>query len=165
MIITNPVGIDAEIQRLQQRFTANLFSGKNYTSHGRAFLNVRDDGIVPEVYLGSDEYEEVLLNDSLDAMSFFTVDPSMGIQGKESKAKVDIYFFCNLSTLFACTHRATEEVHILVLTEIDKTPFQVTGLVQGSECVRDFTIRNPELLDMQPFYCFKFECLITYKLC
>ncbi len=163
-MITNPVGIDAPIQTLQAQFLAKLFTGKTYQSYGRAFLNEKN-GTIPEVYTGANEYQEVLLDDTLDAISFFTVSTVEEIQLQEAWAKVSIYFFVNLSTLFSYTHRAIEEVHILVLREINFSPFQATRLITGQESVKDFSIRRPELLDMQPFYCFKFECSINYKLC
>jgi hypothetical protein len=163
-MITDPVGIDYPIQALQSQFTAHLFAGKTYTAYGRAFLNERN-GTVPEVYLSSNEYQEVLQDDTLDALSFFTVEPEEDITMYDAKAKVKIYFFVNLASLFTYTHRAVEEVHKLVLKEINNSPFQVTRLVTGHESVKDFAIERPELMDMQPYYCFRFECLITYKLC
>ena len=163
-MITDPKGIDAPIQTLQAQFLAKLFVGKLYQSYGRAFLNERN-GTIPEVYSGSNEYQEVLGDDTQDAISFFTVSPVEEIQLQEATANVSIYFFVNLSTLFTYSHRAIEEVHILVLKEINLSPFQVTKLITGQESVKDFSIRRPELLDMQPYYCFKFECSINYKLC
>jgi len=163
-MITNPVGIDSPIQALQAQFLAHLFVGKTYSSYGRAFLNERN-GVIPEVYLEANEYEEVLQDDTKDALSFFTVDPLEDIEMMNAKARVNIYFFVNLATLFSYSHRAVEEVHILILKEITRSPFQVTRLVTGHESVKDFAIERPELMDMQPYYCFKFECSITYKLC
>jgi len=163
-MITDPKGIDALIQTLQAQFTAHLFAGKSYSSYGRAFLNERN-GVIPEVYVGANEYQEVLQDDTKDALSFFTVDPAEDVEMFNAKAKVNIYFFVNLATLFTYTHRAIEEVHILVLKEITRSPFQVTRLITGHESVKDFAIERPELMDMQPYYCFKFECSITYKLC
>lgn len=165
MTIVNPVGIDEQIQKLQAQFLAKLFVGKTYSSHGRAFLLSHDKGEVPEVYNGSDEYLEVLLDDTKDAISFFTVDPVIEVNGTDATAQVDIFFFVNLLTLFSYTHRAVEEVHILVLKEINNSQFRVKKLVQGFDSVKDFAIKNPELMDMQPFYCFKFQSSITYKLC
>jgi hypothetical protein len=164
MTITNPTGIDIHIQNLQAQFLANLFAGKLYSSYGRAFLNEKN-GIIPEVYNGANEYQDVLLDDTLDAISFFTVNPLQEFDYQYSTANVSIYFFVNLSTLFSYTHRAVEEVHLLVLKEIDKANiFKVLRLITGRDAVKDFAIRQPELLDMQPYYCFKFECSINYKL-
>ena len=165
MTITNPVGIDAEIQKLQATFLARLFVGKLYSSHGRAFLNSHDQGVIPEVYDGASEYQEVLLDDTRDAISFFTVNPEMEIKLREATAQVDIYFFVNLAAIFAYTHRATEEVHILVLKEINNSSFQAYRLIQGTEAIKEFEIRRPELMNMEPFYVFKFQTKITFKLC
>lgn len=165
MTITNPVGIDAEIQKLQSSLLTKLFVGKIYSSNGRAFLNMEDKGFIPEVYEGSEEYQEVLLDDTKDAISFFTVDPEMKIALQEVTARVSIYFFVNLATLFSYTHRATEEVHTLVLKQLNNSSFRAYRLIQGIEAIKDFEIRRPELMNMQPFYVFRFDTLITYKLC
>ncbi|TRZ53043.1 hypothetical protein D4R99_01565 [bacterium] len=164
-MITNPTGIDIYIQNLQTQFLANLFTGKLYSSNGRAFLNERN-GLLPEVYLGSGEYGDVFTDDAhYDAISFFVVSPSQEFDYQYSTANVSIYFFVNLSTLFSYTHRAVEEVHLLVLKEINKTNiWKVLRLVTSRDAIKDFAISKPELLDMQPYYCFKFECSINYKL-
>jgi hypothetical protein len=163
-MITNPVGIDSPIQTLQAQFLAHLFVGKTYSSFGRAFLNERG-GTIPEVYIEANEYQEVLQDDTKDAVSFFTVDPDEEMNMLNASARVDIFFFVNLAKLFTHTHRAIEEVHILVAQEIYKSPFQLTRLVTGHDALKDFSVPRPELMDMQPYYCFKFETTITYKLC
>lgn len=163
-MISNPQGIDLPIQTLQIQFLDHLFLGKKYSSNGRAFLNTRE-GVIPEVYVSANEYKEVLTDDRQDAISFFTVEPNQEVRLTEANAKVNIYFMVNLETLFTYSHRAVEEVHMLVSKEINRSPFQVTVLVTGTESVKEFTIENPDLLNMQPYYCFKFECSITYKLC
>ena len=163
MTITDPTGIDLPIQTLQAQFLTHLFTGKLYSSYGRAFVN---PGGLPYVYIGSNDYQEALMDDSVeDAVSYFTVEPIEEVHLSEAMATVSIYFMVNLSKLFSYTHRAVEEVHQLVSREINRSPFQVTRLITGQESVKDFTTRNPERLNMQPFYCFKFECSITYKLC
>jgi hypothetical protein len=162
MTIETPVGIDIPIQNLQNRFTEKLFPGKKYTSYGRAFIMDQ----TPMVYSGANEYQEVLLDDS-QATSFFTVEPEIEIKNNEATARVDIHFFVNLATLFEFSHRAVEEAHVMVneVLNINTFGFRVFRMIQGIESIKDFKIRKPELMDMQPYYCFKFECSLIYKLC
>jgi hypothetical protein len=159
-MITDPKGIDLPIQTLQIQFADHLFSGSTYSSNGRAFLDDWNEGLTPKV-MNEFEYEDVLTDDLKDAISFFLVEPDITIQGLQANATVNIHFFVALSALIV----TQEAVRILVQTEINNSPFQIVNYFSGRESVKDFTIRRPELLEMQPYHCFKFECTITYKLC
>lgn len=73
-IIASPVGLDAEIQRLQLLLLAELYWLQ--VSYGRAYRGSRlgpnkKTVYFPEVYDGSREYRDVLPNDNVQAQSFF----------------------------------------------------------------------------------------------
>jgi hypothetical protein len=161
--ITDPSGIDALVQRLRLQFIAKLFSGKNYLSTGIAYENRKNGGNIPEGYINGNEYREILVDDNRDVISFFTVDPNMQVRMSEARAKVNIYFLVNLNSLFPHSHRAVEEVIILALHEIYNSPFQVERLVTGTKSLNAFDIRRPELMNMQPYFCFRFDTTINYK--
>jgi len=158
--IPNPIGLDARIQQLQVDFGATLFEGLNYESYGRAFLNTRDTIRVPEVYVGDGEYKEVLADDNLDALSFFLPDSSIPFEKNEGNAIVGIYFFVRLQTN---VYRPVEEVHRDVLNRIQSSPFRVIRLVTGEESVDAFL--DAVRVNMQPYYCFRFDAQVTFKLC
>lgn len=72
-----PVGLDAVIQVLQRDLFIDLtkrFGWRDYDSFPRIYLNKRGNDTIPETYLNSGEYKEVLFNDKKTANSFFLAD-------------------------------------------------------------------------------------------
>jgi hypothetical protein len=73
-LLPSPVGLDAEIQRLQILLLNELYWLQ--ISYGRAYRGSRQGAnkktvYFPEVYDGSSEYRDVLPNDNVTAQSFF----------------------------------------------------------------------------------------------
>lgn len=75
--LSNPLGVDLEIQLLQAELATNL-SWLEY-SFGRAYLGREEqetgkDYIYPAVYKGNGNYQDGSPNDNLKSASFFVVD-------------------------------------------------------------------------------------------
>jgi hypothetical protein len=104
-LLEEPVGLDAEIQRLQLLLLAELYWLQ--LSYGKAYRGSRKNGnktvYFPEVYHGVREYRDVLPNDNVQAQSFFyptgpavnaNREPVPGTLG--FKQSVDLIVWANL---------------------------------------------------------------------
>lgn len=157
-------GIDVPISRLNAIFLANLWvSPLSYTRYGRIYRNNIEGGIIPEAYDASTgDYLDVLLDDTIDALSFFDVQPNEDYEG-HFKADVWICFAVNLKTLYplVTTERATEYAHEDALKQIKKSGFKVTGLVRGQTAFDEYELVKTGD-DMNQYHLFRFNTEIKY---
>lgn len=180
-IITDPVGIDVPIRKLQEKLHRELMvkwgldplvAEENilYKSYPRCYRNRKGNGYVAEVYTSSSQYSEVYWDDNLNALSFFGIGNSVK-NGMAEKAEVHLVFFVNLAKLKPLlTNRADEEVRLDVLNTVQKFNFGFTynGLDLGIENVlreypgsyRDERLRN---VDMHPVHCFRLNFSLIYN--
>ena len=164
--ITVPFGIDLPIQALQTDLSNKL----SWLSHsfGRAFKNEDKDGqFVPECYVGGDEYQELLPDDSVDAMCFFDVDDSVSFENRQSKTNVRIIFFINLEKCFpTLSHRADENA-IVDIYDILKSyahGWELTDVKKIAKNIfAEYNYTQSWLDDMQPYFVCSFECELTYN--
>lgn len=111
-----PVGLDTVIDKLQQDLFIDLtkrFDWRDYDSFPRIYLNKKGDDTIPETYLTSGEYAEVLFNDKKTVNSFFIADDKRTYSPLEFRWKQDvsIIFQANLSKLKPNVKgRADEEI-------------------------------------------------------
>ncbi len=125
------IGIDVKIETLRQLFEDSLWITSTYQSLGRAFINKEAGKDVPEIYLANGiDYQEVLLNDKVDAHSFFVVRSDLEPLGDsfiDFNADVDIYFAVNLAKCYPLvTERAVEYVHRDVGAIINDSEFSAS---------------------------------------
>lgn len=156
------IGIDTPIERLRLLFVSDLWKTNNYTAYGRAFRNEENGNIIPEVLIASsNEYEDVLLDDKLEALSFFDVDPNRGEENGNQTATVYICFAVNLKKLYPLiTERATEYAHDAARRLILQSNFKnITELVTGLAAFDRFTFNEND--NMSPFYLFSFTTEIN----
>jgi hypothetical protein len=111
---TNPIGIDFRIVEIQSKIYKYLTEKRSwdkYNCYDRAYINTKNNQIIPEVYVGNKEYNEVLLNDKINALTYFIVNESRTYD-KGFRTTISLIFEGNLSRLYpAITHRADEELH------------------------------------------------------
>lgn len=162
------IGIDPKIEELRKLFEDNLWTGTTYESYGRAFIVEREGEDTPNIYLENNlDYQDVLIDDRIDASSFFVVrtdrDP-LGNSFSDYTVDVDIYFSVKLDKTYpAVTERATEYVHRDVIDLMGGTTFKNPKMVTGKKAFADFGF--VKITDnMQPFYLVKFETSVEYKL-
>jgi uncharacterized protein YtpQ (UPF0354 family) len=155
-------GIDIPIDALVTRFTSDLWNGKTNVFKGRIQRTVRDGGSIPEWYNPTTKrYEDVLLNDRVDATVFFDVQPDEDYHS-HYVAEVRICFAVNLAKLYPLiTERATEYVHEAALKLIKKSRFNVTGLVRGLDAFSEYELVK-ESDNMNQFYLFRFNTTVKY---
>ena len=162
------IGIDAKIESLQAQFNSKLFTsivGNTYTAYGRAFLNEREEGTVPEIlYDGEVDYKEVLIDTGVDGQSFFVVEnDDVAITPFDYETPVSIYFAVNLKILYpAVTERAVEYLHRDVLEILNSSPFDIQKFTKGREAFSDFEVKIGD--NMHPFYLCKFSTLVQWNI-
>lgn len=178
-IKTAPVGVDTHIDGLQKLLYTPLVaawqldanSNKDYNSYARAYRNQANDGHVPEVYVGSKEYKEVMIDDKVKALSFFVLGESVPFNTGQYQAPIALIFCVQLNKLKNGTTREDEEVRSDVIRLVQnnlKWGFRFTGYETGIENVFkefDGLRRNTgmKFRDMQPFHVFRLNFELTYK--
>lgn len=158
-------GIDIAIKRLVDVFSAKLWTGKSVEFNGRAYINQRDGGTIPEIFEETTgRYRELLLDSSKSGIVFFDWQNKTGIAGSNYRARVWVMFAVNLTTLYPSeTARADEHAHRDALALIQKSEFDPVALVTGLESFRHFTAYPQKADDMQPFHLFRVECDLNYN--
>jgi len=154
------IGIDSIIETLRLQFVSKLWTSyPTYSAKGRAFLNVRDGRIVPEVLVSGNEYQEVMLDDTLPAHLFFVVGDVYEVNRNVMNCDVDIYFAVNLKTVYpSVTERAVEYVHRDVIKLLGFSQFNVNKITTGREAFKEFDVAIGD--NMQPFYLVKFSTTV-----
>lgn len=179
-VITNPVGIDAEIKRFQTDLHNSLMEkwgldvnvaaeNKLYQCYGRCYRNKKDNGYIAEVFDGGKDYKDAYWDDSLRAISFFGISNSIRHELVE-KAEVHLVFFVDLKKLKpTLVNRADEEVRLDVLNAVADSPgsFVYTSMDLWLENVlKEYpgTYRDERLktVDMQPRHCFRLNFTLLY---
>lgn len=164
----SPVGSDIEIQELQTIFDDELsakWSTSEYDSYGRVYIEPKDRK--PIIYIGSEEYIEVLADDTIASISFFRIsDNAVKVARDTYNANCDIIFFVNLKTIYPnIAHRADEEARRDVVNLINQVKsFKVLSIAQVYDKVYDdmkfdFQVQP----DMQPYHIFKIQTELTYN--
>ena len=102
----NTVGSDILIQDIQSRlYTAlkiswGISDDVRYDSYGRAYKVTSDKGLIPEVYVGNQDYKEMILDSSIsDVLSFFVLDDKTTIQLGSETAKAAVIFKINIGNI------------------------------------------------------------------
>lgn len=176
---TTNTGVDAPIDGLQRMLYPKIVaawgldanSDKHYNSYSRAYRNQTEDGYIPEVYKSGKEYKEVLLNDKIKALSFFSVGETTNFEGNQLLSQVSILFFVNLTQLNLPEGREDEMARqqiIQLVQGIKAFGFTFTGVETGFDNVLreyDGLRKNPGMKyrDMHPFHCFKINFDLRYK--
>lgn len=158
------IGIDAKIETLRTAFVRDLWKTYDYTAYHRAFLNERDEKVVPEILSSGNEYIEVQLNDNIAGLSFFVVQNDYTAKTQtQMSGTVNIYFAVNLKTLYPLiSERALEYLHRDVLEIIKYSSFMITGITTGRDAFSDFDIQIGD--NMQPFYLVKFATELEWNI-
>lgn len=167
----NAVGIDVVINDIQIA-VSNSLQWVNYNAYHRIYKNETANGIIPEWYeditqATKGEYEEVYLNDKLDASSFIYKEdtiPAVDI-GRLFSTVVSMVFQVDLAAVEGVKDtRNDEEVHRLVIEAINGSTYgKVASIVTGiSNVYSEFDTSQIQWDDMQPFHCFRIDIDVNY---
>lgn len=174
----NPKGIDIPIQDLQRLLYNRVCAkwnfdpaGNKWQCYGRAYRNQTEDGYVPEVYIGGNEYRDVYYDDGYPVISFFHVDDRRQFE-PGFRVEVALIFALDISKVHAeIGHRADEEIHVDVVSEIE-TPrfgFEIAGIQTGIDNVyREYSqymesATGIKYRDMHPLHCFRVNMNLIYS--
>lgn len=175
---TNPVGIDAEIQRLQKflydtlKIKWGITNDVDFDLYGRVYRNQTADGFIPEAYKGNANYQEVFVNDAIKATGYFGIGDSITYNKGTSTAQVYLVFTVNVAKLKpSIVHRADEEIRVDVerLLENRRNCCTITSFETGIDNVfKEFSgWRKKEGIkytDMHPLHCFRINLNLIYNI-
>lgn len=178
----SPSGIDIPIQKFQT-VMYGVLNGKwgtgdnSFNCHGRAYRNQTADGYVPDVFQGAAttgeiEYKEVLFDDTLKALCFFSVGESTKYDTGSTVAKVGLIFMVNVPQLKpGIVHRGDEEIRrdVELFCTGRRNGFTMTGFETGIDNVfREFSgwrkTTGIKYRDMQPLHCFRINFDLLYNI-
>lgn len=176
MIITktNPVGIDKKIDTFQRVMYSSLIKTWNtskYNCYPRCYRNQTADGYAAEMFTGGVDYQEVYIDDTVSASSFFGIGQEQQVVDGQKVANVHLIFSVNLKEIKPGPQRNDEEVKIDVERLI-----QSIGLSHGWQITKETTgidkILNEypgskktiglKYKDMHPFFWFRYDMNVYY---
>lgn len=172
-LLTNPIGIDKEIQDIQSYLYDTLSpTWGDFDAYGRAYKNRKGLGFVPEVYKGNDEYVQAYYDDSENSrgiMFFIDFIDHTTEDGFKFKARTKICFMLNLEKIGYATQRQDSLVHNLVVSALNNNPitnFKITGIEKTVRNVfYGYTYTHVELeTDMHPLHTFAIIGELEYYL-
>ena len=162
---SNPVGIDKQLNRLQE----HLYDGLGYAdfnSYGRAYLLKNSENqIVPHRYLEGSEgdYEEILYDDTLNGLSFILdSDETSPFSGVYMQTQISIVMMFDLEKLKpSVVHVADEEIRNEVISVLERFRyFTITNIVKNEEALSDF---ETDLEAIHPRFFLKITGNIKYQ--
>lgn len=164
-------GIDIPIQKLQTLLYDRIktlwgVTGDNFNMFGRAYRNQLQDGYVPEVYVGSNEYKDSYFDDKLAGSAFFGYETTK-LNGLDTTAVVSLIMMVNLTKIKPGTTRNDEEARVDIeqICLERNYGFFLTGIVTGIDQVfKEYGTKSIKYRDMQPWHCFRLNFNITYNI-
>lgn len=165
--ISDPKGIDKQIQIIQNSIYNNI-KWNNIDVFGRIYRNVSESkGMVPEAYIGDGEYRDTYMDDSKNAIIFFTDDVSHKfLGGGYYEAEVKIIFSVNIEKIKNSKSRTDSEIQIEALKIIQKHKiFKLKSIEKTIEKILNgFNTQQIKLMDMQPYHMFAVVGDLKYKI-
>lgn len=166
----NPVGVDIEINRIQTYLynqIINRWSLEDFNGYGRVYKNKKSNLIIPEYYVSEKEYEEVLLDDRLNGIMFFSPSDMADVYGNLIIQECDVIFSFNLSCIEFSNEREDEKIRQLILADLsdykankDFVKQVQTGL---TNVYKDYNGVANYFYDMQKFHHFKITLELRFN--
>lgn len=167
----NPIGIDEEINRLQKYLYDRIIEKwglQDFEAYGRVYKNKRNSLTIPEYYISKREYKEVLLDDRLSGIMFFSAKDKTEVSGNLLIQECDIIFTFNIESLEGSNQREDEKVKHFILSELKNYNSNVhffnkieTGL---NNVYQDYNGVSKYFRDMQEFHHFKTTVKLKYNI-
>jgi len=173
LLIDAPTGVSFVIQPMQTDLNNLCWLDIAY---GLSYKNTDSDGDkFPEIYIGNNEYREVLPDDSMEkGFVFFDADESETMQtdpnGRPSgfyTRRIRAVFWVKLDQIYLeLNHRASEEIKRQAVQALEKTIYgaDITGIVEGvSNVYGQYYTMKDSLINQHPYYCFAVEMDAKYR--
>lgn len=153
---TNPIGIDAEIQGIQEYLYEKL-NDWNLEAFGRAEIIDKK----PRVFYKKNDYKEVLfLNETSNGKFFFVDSEKTKLEEGFLVTDVDLYFLLDVKKIKPnVNHRADEEIRVEILNYLQKK-YKEIDITKGQKVLSNF---ETKLNDMQPYHFLKFSFEVKYQ--
>jgi hypothetical protein len=162
---SNPIGIDAEIDRIQKHVHDPLVEAFGETVvYGRVYKVVKKDRVELQIYTGNYDYRSVLSKEGNKV--FFIQGDSPDLS--RGQATNDLWMVCILK-IDSKEQRNDEEAHVEVMTALS-TNFlsKVSGMEYGMENLRrvteDSLTSNFKYSDIHPYHVFMVKMNVEYSL-
>lgn len=176
-VTTSTIGIDTVIQSIQTTLYEQLTSEwcDNIDAYGRVYRNVhRTDAnpntIVPEWYIGNNEYKDVYYSDEFACVYTFIDDQNHTTNDEMVfSSNVKCVFMVDLSRIYLtevgrADMKAQNDV-IEVLRNNAFNRFTVTGITKGIRNVfQGFEQDGIKFTDTHPYHCFSIDIELFYYL-
>lgn len=171
--LTEPIGIDVEIQGVQKNLYANLvglWSG-DISAYGRIYKNQSDKGLIPEWYNSSKkDYEEVYYDDKKSCVFCFLVGDNDTTEDELLFiTNVKIVFMLDLSKVYPSeTERQDAKVQrdvVNFLRDYNFQRYKITDIERGIDTIfNDYETSGIKFNDIQPFHSFSVNLTLSYEL-
>lgn len=160
-------GLDREVLMIKNHLQKHL-KWLDVEFHGRVYKNpTKSNGkLIPEIYLGGKNYQEVLTNDLKSGTVFFSDSSKHSILNvQQMETDLSIIFILNLSQLKGDEVRSDIEVQHEVFELLIQLPqFELFDLTIGLNALNDFDTSKIKLSDMQPWHIFSITGKIKYNI-
>lgn len=170
-LVQEAVGIDAQISKVQQEIYDGIsYKWKfNIDGFGRVYKNPKNNNLIPEAYIGNNEYVDVFLNDNINGHFFFLASDTHETSDEiVFTTDVKIVFILNLEKIYGNTGRSDALAHkdaVEVVRKTGKGRYQIKELQTGiSNIFSGFSTESIKLDDMHPFHCFSINVEFYYYL-
>lgn len=174
----NPFGVDKKIDIIQKSLYKTLSKKGSINGFSRVYLNPhKDEGMVLQSYVGSNNYEDVLRDN--DSRFFFYLKPTMDASDQIS-ATLGIVFMIDLDSFYnESATRRDEEFRGLAFNVVERSGLKPKTIYLGldylksvmgnvfttSSRARDtFISTNFKFEDMQPLHTFVIETEVNYSI-
>ena len=157
----SPKGIDIVIDEIQEHLSSSI-SWTNFNCYPRIYKEENQSGVKPMLYVGTNDYEDVFYDDTLNGSCFFYEEDTRNAtdNGYFNNVKLSIVFQLDLTALFpTIIHRADEEAHNKVIIALKKLmPYKVTNLVTGYKNVyAEFDTSQVQYDDISQYHVFRVD--------
>lgn len=161
---TTPVGIDKQIQRMQQYLYDKIVANWSceVEGYGRAYVDTVKDSVKPRVYLSNGEYKEMLTDDTISGVHFFFIEHNAETLAHTCHSTNDVDLIVivdNLAKVKAnVTHYADEEIKEDVKSWI-KQFWIMESVVKGEDALDGFD--TSQIHFVYPYHVFKISGTIN----
>jgi len=161
----NTVGIDTQIQWVQQHLYDKLVASLNCEVHayGRVYVDTNKNSTKPLAYIGNGDYRELLINDKIRGLHFFFVEndeSDIVLRTCMSSNEVDIIFLVDdlRKVRTDISHYADEEIKEEVKSYL-RGFFDVISVTKGIKALDGFDVSKLKFI--YPYYAFKIKIKIN----
>ena len=163
---TTVYGLDAQIKLIQTALDKLLPWSGTVEIYGKIQKTLRDEKVIPEVYISGSDYKELFVNDKVSATIGFIVKDRVYLDIYKPNSKVDVVFTVNLEKIHANSTREDERCLIEAKNALKKTMLfnSISAIKTGiDEVFTGFDRDRIKHRDMQPWFVFSLETEITYS--